>query len=57
MGTFRGLSLIFLNLLKLILHVESSREYVDDLLSLACIPNKVVIAKQTTSARKDDAKY
>ena len=57
MGTFRGLSLIFLNPLKLILHAESSREYVDDLLSLACIPNKVIIAKHTTSARKDDAKY
>ena len=49
--------------LKFILRVESPRDYVDGLLSLAYIPNIVVVdmahivAKHATSSRKDDAKY
>ena len=51
--------------LKFILRAESPRDYVDDLLSFAYIPNIVVpdmahiVAKHSTrtSNRKDDAKY
>ena len=49
--------------LKFILSAESPRDYVDGLLSLAYIPNIVVVdvahivAKHATSTRKDDAKY
>ena len=49
--------------LKFILIVESLRDYVDGLLSLAFIPNIVVVdmaqivAKHAISTRKDNAKY
>ena len=49
--------------LKFILRAESPRDYVDDLLSFAYIPNIVVldmahiVAKHATSNRKDEAKY
>ena len=49
--------------LKFILRAESPRDYVDGLLSLAYIPNIVVVdmahivAKHATSSRKGDAKY
>ena len=45
------------------MRAESPRDYVDDLLSFAYIPNIVVpdmahiVAKHSTSNRKDDAKY
>ena len=47
--------------LKFILRAERPRDYADGLLSLAYIPNIVVmtdiVTKHATSTRKDDAKY
>ena len=49
--------------LQFILRAETSRNYVDGLLSLAYVPNIVVVdmthvvAKHATSTRKEDAKY
>ena len=46
---------------KLIFHAERPRDYADGLLSLAYIPNIVVmtdiVTKHATSTRKDDGKY
>ena len=62
MGTFKELALIFLSARHCIL-LKSPRDNVDGLLSLAYIPNIVVVdmarivAKHATSTRKDDAKY
>ena len=68
MGSFKELAVIFLSarhciLLKIYFIVESIRDYVDGLLSLAFIPNIVVVdmaqivAKHAISTRKDNAKY
>ena len=62
METFRKLALIFLSAQHCIL-LKSPHDYVEGLLSLAYIPNIVVVgmarivAKHATSTRKDDAKY